>query len=225
MLILFDVDDTLIDHTAAQRAAAARLHAHVGSRADLGVFLREWDAATERHFARYLAGEIGHQEQRRARVRELIEPNLSDREADDLVAVYIAEYQRAWALFDDVLPCLARLSGHRLGAVSNGNGVQQRAKLRQTGLLERFEYLVIADECGYAKPDAAIFAHACRVAGVEPADTVYVGDRYDLDAAPARSAGLDGVWLDRRYDATPEHAPPIIRALSELPKLLDGRLS
>lgn len=223
MLILFDLDDTLIDHTAAQRSAAARLHAHVGSRADLELFLRDWEAATERHFARYLAGEIGHQEQRRARVRELIEPHLSDQEADELVAIYLAEYEAAWALFDDVLPCLERLTGHRLGLVSNGNGVQQRAKLVRTGILERFEHLVIAEECGHAKPDAAIFAHACRVAGAVPADTLYVGDRYDLDAAAARSAGLRGVWLDRRSDATADHAPPIIRALSELPDLLDGR--
>jgi putative hydrolase of the HAD superfamily len=225
MLILFDVDDTLIDHTGAQRAAAERLHAHVSSGVDLAAFLRDWEAATERHFARYLAGELDYREQRRARVRDLVGPSLSDREADDLVAIYIAEYQAAWTLFDDVVPCLKRLAGYRLGAVTNGNGVQQRAKLGRTGLLERLEHLVIADECGHAKPDPAIFALACRVAGAAPEDTVYVGDRYDLDAAAARSAGLRGVWLDRRYAASDVHAPPIIRALSELPDLLEGRAS
>jgi putative hydrolase of the HAD superfamily len=73
---------------------------------------------------------------------------------------------------------------------------------------------------GLAKPSPAIFLLACERMGAPPATTIYVGDRYDVDAEGARRAGLRGVWLDRGRAARGEHAPPIISTLEELDALL-----
>lgn len=51
---------------------------------------------------------------------------------------------------------------------------------------------------------------------MSPADSVYVGDCYDIDAEGARAAGFRGIWLDRRRMATPDHLPPVISALTGL---------
>jgi putative hydrolase of the HAD superfamily len=92
----------------------------------------------------------------------------------------------------------ARLHGTwRLGVITNGRSSEQRCKLDRIGLAGRFETIIISEECGHAKPDPAIFLSACRQAGVEPAQSWYIGDQYELDALAARRAGLIGVWLNR----------------------------
>src|SRR5262245_705570 len=58
MLVLFDIDDTLIDHSAAMQSAATVLHRDLGLKAPLLAFLVDWDRSHERHYARFLSGEI-----------------------------------------------------------------------------------------------------------------------------------------------------------------------
>jgi putative hydrolase of the HAD superfamily len=58
MLILFDIDDTLLNHKAAERYAATLLYKSVNLPMSLDEFLLKWADALEHHFARYLAGEV-----------------------------------------------------------------------------------------------------------------------------------------------------------------------
>jgi len=216
MLILFDLDDTLMDDGAAERSAATYLHKRVETPLSVEEFVSQWSMALRRHFDRYLAGEVSFQGQRRDRVRELIDSSLSDEIADRIFADYHASYEAGWALFPDAVPCLNGLPGFRLGLITNGQRDQQRRKLVRTGILDRFECVLISEECGCSKPDPAIFIRACASVGELPESSVYVGDRYDIDAQAARRAGLHGIWLDRKRTGNASHTPPIIGSLGEL---------
>ena len=220
VVVLFDIDDTLFDHRAAERAGAVALHRSVDARAPVEQFVSAWSAALDRQFARYLAGEVSFEGQRRERIREVVDASLTDVAADKMFAGYLAAYEAAWSLFPDVLACLDRLAHCRLGIISNGQTLQQRQKLTHTGIEDRFECIVISEECGWSKPSREIFIEACRRIGALPADAVYVGDRYDIDAEAARQAGLTGVWLDRRQRRTTVHESPVIGNLDELVGLL-----
>lgn len=220
MLVLFDIDDTLLDHSTAVRAGVATLHAACRPAVPLPAFEAAWVRAMKTYFPRFLAGILPYEEQRRARMRETIASALSDREADELFAVYFAEYQSSWALFPDVEACLDELSDYRLGIISNGHSDEQRRKLVVTGILDRFETVHISDACGAAKPSPQIFLGACSATDTAPDSALYVGDLYEIDALGARRAGLRGVWLDRAGTRTPSHEPPTIRGLAELPSLV-----
>ena len=216
MLILFDVDGTLVDEAAAERAGALELHRRAASAMTFRNFLTAWSAATERHFDRYLRDETDFRGQRRARIREVINADLDDEAADATFDAYRRAYESAWSLFPDVAGCLDALAGQQLGVVTNGEGSQQRRKLAKTGAADRFDCIVVSGECGYVKPSTEIFLHACELLGVPPSDAVYVGDRYDVDAQAARRAGLMGVWLDRGGTRTAVHRGPVIGTLAEL---------
>jgi putative hydrolase of the HAD superfamily len=149
-----------------------------------------------------------------------VDLSLTDADADRHFSRYLESYEQAWALFPDVVPCLDGLVRHRLGVITNGQREQQFQKLVRTGILHRFECIVVPADCAQSKPHADIFHHACVVAGERPEQSVYVGDAYDLDAVGARNAGLAGVWLDRTGEATPHHIPPFIRTLAELPAVI-----
>jgi putative hydrolase of the HAD superfamily len=216
MLILFDLDGTLMDDGAAEQSAATYLYKSIVTPLSLEQFLSQWSVALKRHFNRYLTGEVSFQGQRRDRVREVIDSSLSDAAADRMFADYHANYEAAWTLFPDVMPCLNSLSEFRVGLITNGQADQQRRKLAQTCILDRFECVLISEECGCAKPDPAIFIRACESLGERPESSVYIGDRYDIDAQAARRAGLHGIWLDRKQTANASHVPPIIGSLDDL---------
>lgn len=222
MLILFDIDDTLLDHSYAARAAASVLHRTANVSESVDEFLAKWIAAQDRHYPRFLTRELTYEGQRRERVREAIRADFTDDEADQAFAVYLSEYRSNWRLFGDVLPCLRKLTGHCLGIISNGRGAEQRTKLAKMEIAEYFDGVFISDDCPAAKPDARLFLHACSTMEVAPADAIYIGDRYDLDAEGARRAGLHGIWLDRHRTLTEHHAAPIIHTLDELTSHLDA---
>lgn len=227
MPVFFDVDDTLIDHHGAAEEGARALYRRHATRLPTALseeeFLARWHQAAEHHFAAFAAGECSYQEQRRRRIRDLFGAGVSDEEADALFAVFLAEYERGWALFPDVLPCLDALRGETLGVISNNATDATQAKLRATGIAGRFAVIMTVDRAGSGKPDSAIFLAACAQAGAAPAQCVYVGDKRETDALAAQRAGLLGIWLNRRGgEAVNVPAVQQIRTLLELPELLRG---
>lgn len=222
MLVLFDIDDTLLDDVAATSAAIAAFHEQVGGSEPAPAFRERWLASLRHHYARYVAGEISFVEQRRIRVREALQEHVSDAAADTLIHDYLQVYERNWGLFADVVPCLDALAEHQLAVVSNGNLDQQRQKLLRFGLLERFTSVVTSDEAGCGKPDRRIFLLACERCGVSPSDAVHVGDRFELDALGALSAGIRPILLDRPgHERGGQPGVVTIRSLAELPCLLE----
>ena len=235
-LVLFDLDDTLFAHRRAVSAGILTHRLTHGGRlgaADHSAEDARWNELEERHYHRYLAGELDFQGQRRARAREFVEPFgidlTTDLAADEWFDNYFARYIDAWQLHDDSIACLDALSerGIRLGIITNGDPVFQANKITRLAIADRFEHVVASGALGFTKPDARIFHYACDLFGVAPADAAYVGDRLATDAIGAADAGLLGVWLDRDGIASREqrteaaHAgASIIRGLDELGGLL-----
>jgi len=230
-LVLFDLDDTLLDHGSAARAGLLRHPDVLAHEPDPDAAFGRWRALEEEHYARYLRGELGHQEQRRARVRAYLAPLGIVHDSDADADAWFADYQRAahaaWSLFDDVLPCLAALGDRRIGVITNGEAEPQRAKLAALGLDRRVDPIVCSGAVGVAKPDARIFAIACDDARIPASRSVYVGDRLRTDAIGAVRAGLRGVWLDRHGLATRDELADaaregvaVVRSLAALPALL-----
>jgi putative hydrolase of the HAD superfamily len=217
--VCLDVDDTLIDFTTSARRALS----HMIGRDDLWP---TWQRMTDEHVAKVIAGEMDVETMRRARTKAFF-ADLGALLDDEMVCALedrrLAEMNGAWALFDDVLPCLdwLRAAGLKIAAVTNASGDHQLAKLRALGISRFFDTVVIAGELGTAKPDPVIFHTACTVLDVPAGEALHVGDRLDVDAHGAAHAGLRGVWLDRRATEVPvEPGVHVIESLADLPGLL-----
>lgn len=220
MLVCFDLDDTLLDQRSAESAAALHFAERFKDRvpATGEAFVTLWHETTKRHFQAFLRGEYTFQEQRRQRIRDLIQKPLTDDEADTHFHVYLEAYEANWQLFDDVKPCLEALSGTHLGIITNAAQKQQEKKLERLGIAHHFSFVLSAERAGYAKPHPAIFQQAARLAQVE-GPHVYIGDDAKTDAQAATDAGWHGIWLNRRGEHKLNFAP-MIGGLDTLPKTL-----
>ncbi|MFD3454260.1 HAD family hydrolase [Streptomyces sp. NPDC058691] len=221
--VLWDIDDTIFDYSAAERAGVL---GHLRGEGLLSAFEDEdraaarWREVMDLHYGRFLAGEITWAEQRRERVRAFVGPAVTDEAADAWFAAYYVHFEAAWAAFPDVLPALDALTpGYRHGLLSNSATAHQERKLARLGLRDRFEFLLCSQELGYAKPAPEAFLAACEALGLPPAEVAYVGDKADTDARGANAAGLHGVWLDRTGTVTASDLRRIT-GLAQLPALL-----
>ncbi|MEY9935753.1 HAD family hydrolase [Streptacidiphilus sp. MAP5-3] len=225
--VLWDIDDTLVDHSGAERAAILE---HLDAQGILDSFPSPeraadwWKDEVERTYPRYLSGELTFPEQRRLRVHDFLgRAGLSVADADAWFAGYRVRHIAHRRVFDDALPALDALSGYRHGLLSNSSVAYQHEKLAVLGLRDRFASLVCSEELGHAKPAPEAFLAGCSALGLPPDRVVYVGDRLTTDALGARAAGLHAVWLDRSGagDGLPEAADmPRVHTLADLPELL-----
>jgi putative hydrolase of the HAD superfamily len=111
-----------------------------------------------------------------------------------------------------------KAAGYMLGVVSNRD-MPFIEELKQLGLDGYFNLAVSGGEAGSKKPDPGIFQHTLALAGVSPAESLYVGDNYFADVVGARNAGINPVLLDTDGIF---HQPdcPTIKSLAELREIL-----
>ncbi|HEX2110365.1 MAG TPA: HAD family hydrolase [Gaiellaceae bacterium] len=151
-------------------------------------------------------------------IRELLGEfgiRVSDTEVDRFLAAEHAAWEPALqngttghALLDSL-----RDRGLKLGLVSNAKdpGWLLHDDLARMGLAQRLDVAVFSSEVGKRKPHPLIFETALRRLGVDPAETVFVGDSRYADMLGAKRLGMTTVqalWFradDDERGAEPDH--------------------
>lgn len=207
--VYFDLDRTLINHDRAERCAVRMFHDRFQDQIDdtKPAFVSRWREVAEQFWAKYHKGTISYWQQKRERVRTLLDRNeneLPDEQVDEILDWYLTHYKAECELFSDARECLEQLHDHvDLGILTNGGEDLQYDKLRRTDIIDYFDPIVCSDEVGYAKPNVEIFENACERATRDPEEVIYIGDSVELDVTPANEFGMTGVWLNRTEDSTP----------------------
>jgi len=117
--------------------------------------------------------------------------------------------------------------GLRIGCISNTlSRGQVPGNLKEYGILDFFNPIVLSSEYGFRKPDPSIFYHAVRLASLPSGACVYVGDRTTPDILGARRSGFRmAVQIQHKFDNgdSDEEAAPdaVIRDMRELLPLLE----
>jgi putative hydrolase of the HAD superfamily len=107
-----------------------------------------------------------------------------------------------WRAYPDVEPAFRRLAsrGLRLGIISNWDR-RLGSLLRGVGLSEWLSTVVSSAEVGLHKPDPRVFELACERLGVDPSESVHVGDHHYADIVGATAVGMIPVLIDRHSSA------------------------
>src|SRR5450631_1137827 len=135
--------------------------------------------------------------------------------ADEALEVFFSARNRV-EFYDDVRPSLIRLqSRYRLFALSNGN-----ADLKRCGIADLFAGHITASAAGAAKPDARMYAALLKMAGVEAARVLHIGDDPLADVVGATQAGMQAVWLNRDGREWPKSLAAPARTVSTLAEII-----
>ena len=127
----------------------------------------------------------------------------------------------------DIKETLTKLknSGLKLGIVSNTfvNGCSLEKHMEQVGILDFFAPRMYSYQFDFRKPDARIFRIAAERIGEAPENILFVGDRINMDIAPALRNGMRAALKTAHTNAgkkIPDSAWKI-NHISELPALIE----
>jgi HAD superfamily hydrolase (TIGR01549 family) len=114
-----------------------------------------------------------------------------------------------------------RAAGRRVGVATNGATDIQRAKLGATGISERVDGVFVSEEADVRKPQTRHFALAASRCGAVMGGGWMVGDNPVNDIRGGRSAGLRTIWIGNGRswplaDPEPDHTVPHVRAAIDL---------
>jgi len=223
--VLFDLDDTLFDHSNAARTALSRVHAmHEGfARGAFDAFEQAHTRALEELHQRVLTGALGIDAARIERFRRLFAAAGVDADDELLAATasaYRSTYLDARRPVDGARELLAALKPRaRIGVVSNNLLEEQRAKVRHCGFDPYIDALIVSEEAGVSKPDPRIFTIALERLGCAAEDAVMIGDSWTADVEGARAAGVRAIWLNRTGAPVPD--APEVEVIERLTPVAD----
>ncbi|CAL5229453.1 g12778 [Coccomyxa viridis] len=126
----------------------------------------------------------------------------------------------AWDVYPGAQEALKRIraTGTKMAVVSNFD-LRLRPLLEALKLDQLFDALIISAEVGAEKPNPVIFEAALQKLGVQPAETVHVGDDRRNDISGARHAGCHA-WLwgadVRSFDDVAAHMQDFNNAFSPI---------
>ncbi|NUW43270.1 HAD family hydrolase [Nonomuraea rhodomycinica] len=209
-LVLFDLDNTLVDRLDAFR----RWVREFADRRGLGDGAVEWMVRLDGDGGLPMDVFFG-------RVRErfsLPEP------AEELWEEYRDGMPRLVVCREPVLRALEGLrdAGWRIGVVTNGMEDNQLRKIRWSGLAERVDGWAISGAEGVRKPDARLFAIAAERCGARLGGGGWVvGDDPVNDVAGGRAAGLRTVWVDRGMQAWPSDVAAPDHAVADVERAIE----
>ncbi|MBM0255537.1 HAD family hydrolase [Micromonospora sp. 4G55] len=189
MLALFDLDNTLVDRSAAIRRWAQMLAGHEGLSGDAVEAIVGADGEGEVPRPEFLAV-----------VQALPGMRMRLKELQDW---YVANYASCYLPDDNSVRALTMLrdAGWTIGVVTNGSKVRTVEKLARASLEPLIDALCVAEEYGIRKPDPRIFVEIARRCGVA-LDGWMIGDAPVEDICGAVRAGLRTAWVrrGRRWD-------------------------
>ncbi|MGW0712997.1 HAD family hydrolase [Streptomyces sp. NPDC002643] len=207
-LVLFDLDNTLVDRRGTLADWAAKFIA------------RHRLADEERAYVLSMVAERAYPSTFDAiRIRYRLPMSTAE-----LWRAYCTDIAAMVSCPPGVLDGLDELRavGWRVGVATNGAVDIQRAKLRTAGIAERVDGVFVSDEAEARKPQTQHFALAAARCGTALGDGGWmVGDNPVNDICGGRSAGLSTIWIgnDRSWpldDSGPDHTVPHARAAIDL---------
>ncbi|MBD3209883.1 HAD-IA family hydrolase [Candidatus Micrarchaeota archaeon] len=115
-----------------------------------------------------------------------------------------------------------KADGHRLFIATNGSSIKQWDKLIRLGLALYFEDVFVSEDIGQEKGQG-FYKEVLSRLGSSARDCVMVGDREDMDIAPAKAVGMRTIRiLKGKHASVPSIADHVIDEIEKISGILQN---
>lgn len=222
--IFLDLDDTVLDFTAAEDAALPKAFREVGIEPTVDLIAR-YKEINIAEWERYERGEISRETVLTERYNILFAEygiSLPGTVAEDAYRKYlgIGHYFVPGAV--ELLDYL-KSKDYRLFIASNGVAATQDSRLDSARIRPYFEAIFISETTGFHKPEKEYFDYCfAHIPGFDPNQALLIGDSLTSDIRGGKIAGIDTCWFNPRRKTAPAELKPdyTITTLKELESIL-----
>lgn len=205
--ILWDVDGTLLDFIAAEKAAIKTLFGEFNLGQCSDEMIKRYSEINKIYWQRLERGEITKQEVLVGRFKEFFKSEGIDISVvEEFNSLYQLRLGDTIIYHDDSLEIIKSLQGRvRQYVVSNGTVEAQSKKLRLSGLGELVDGIFLSEHIGVEKPNIEFFDKVLEE--IKPADRssiLIVGDSLTSDIQGGNNAGIVTCWYNPLGDKAPD---------------------
>lgn len=219
--LLFDADNTLFDFHASEAYALEKVLTSVGIEFHQG-HVENYRVINHEVWRDFENGKLP-KSQLRGRRFELFFRALNIREDIDRVAKeYLEHLSHTAFLIPGAEELLKTVSEHhKLVLVTNGLKEVQRPRLSRSTVEHFFDAIVVSDEIGHAKPDAAFFDYTFNEIGhPDKSKVLMIGDNINADIRGGLNYGLDSCWYNPKGKSRENGIVPTYE-IAEIGRLLE----
>lgn len=192
-VVLWDVDGTLLDFKAAEKAAIKKLFSRFGLGVCTDEMISEYSQINVRYWKMLERGEMTKPQILTGRFREFFSLyGLDTGVAEAFNDEYQVRLGDTICFHDGALETVGALRGRVLQcAVTNGTKIAQDRKLRESGLDKLFDYIFISDVLGVEKPNVEFFDKVfSEIGDYDKNEILIVGDSLTSDIRGGNNAGI-----------------------------------
>lgn len=217
-ILLWDVDGTLLDFIAAEKAAVQTLFREFGLGECTDEMVERYSRINKEYWERLERGELSKPEILVRRFADFFaSEGLDASKAPEFNEQYQVRLGDTVVFCDDSYELLSSLRGRvKQYAVSNGTVVAQTRKLRRSGFDRLLDGVFLSEELGYEKPATEFFDRVFAAIGEPDRERVLiVGDSLTSDITGGNRAGIGTCWYNPKGEPnlTAAHADYEIRDL------------
>lgn len=217
-ILLWDVDGTLLDFIAAEKAAVQTLFREFGLGECTDEMVQRYSRINKEYWERLERGELSKPEILVRRFADFFaSEGLDASKAPEFNEQYQVRLGDTVVFCDDSYELLSSLRGRvKQYAVSNGTVVAQTRKLRRSGFDRLLDGVFLSEELGYEKPATEFFDRVFAAIGEPDRERVLiVGDSLTSDITGGNRAGIRTCWYNPKGEPnlTAAHADYEIRDL------------
>ena len=201
-VILWDIDATLLDFLAAEKAAIRFCFEKFGLGECTDEMLKRYSVINRRYWEMLEKGEMSKAEILVNRFKEFF---ASEGIVTDCEKAFNDTYQVALGdticFRDNGYELVKKFKGqYKQYVVTNGTFIAQERKLKRSGIGELVEESFISDLVGYEKPAIEFFDHVFENIGhYEKDEVIIVGDSLTSDMQGGNNAGILCCWYNPNH--------------------------
>ena len=198
-ILLFDLDDTLLDFGANEADSLSKLfqqHGYVFS----DELFHVYKSVNGQLWAEYENGKIGLDQVVNSRFSETMLRLGKVVDGVEWENQYRELLGNGFQLMEGAFELCQSLSkSHRLFVVTNGITKTQIKRLQQSGLYEYFEDVFDSQSIGFQKPSKEFFAYVIgHIRGFNKEEALIIGDSLNTDIKGGLMSGIDTCWLNTK---------------------------
>lgn len=196
-ILLFDLDDTLLDFGMTENHALQNLFEEYGLPNGLKDYFDKYKAISKVLWEDLEHGRTTLAELKVERFKRLFLEELLDIDAEVFGHKYIENLGKEVHMIDGVEEMFANLTGCRFALLTNGFAIAQHARVSGSSLKDLFEVIVTSEEAGFQKPQAKIFEYTLDKLQVSDKSRVLmIGDSLSSDIQGGNNFGIDTCWFN-----------------------------
>lgn len=222
--LLFDADETLFDFRMSEKVAFSKAMHDFEIPYDEEYHHPIYDQINSAIWKEFELGKISQEVLKIERFKRLSDTLNLDFDPSEFAKKFMDHLGDASYIYPSAFKILPELSKNfQLGIITNGLYDVQRRRIGKSEIANYFDCIVISEQVGLAKPDAAIFNLALNdLNSTELSKVLMIGDSLTSDIQGGINAGIDTCWYNPHHKTNNSAAVPTyeIHSLMDLLEIL-----